>query len=213
MKKAVIFDMDGLLIDSERITFQIFKEYINQVGFEYTEDMYVNLLGKKMDYALEVFQRDFGDAIQMDDFWNVVHTRLDQKLIENLPIKKGCIELLSYLKERNVKTIIATSSHRERVDSILPPSFKVYFHDSICGNEVINGKPNPEIFLKACEKLNVKPEEAIVLEDSEYGILAGYNAQIDVICIPDMLYPGKEYQKMCKYILNDLSEVIEKIEV
>ena len=83
-----------------------------------------------------------------------------------------------------------------------------YFDDSICGDEVANGKPNPEVFLKACQKLDVKPHEAIVLEDSEAGIQAACSAKIPVICIPDMKYPEDKYVSMTTQIYNSLDQVI-----
>ena len=94
---------------------------------------------------------------------------------------------VNYLKDNNYKTIVATSSNRDRVDKILAQAkITEFFDDSICGDEVTKGKPNPEVFLKSCQKLGVNVDEAIVLEDSEAGIQASYDANIKVICIPDM---------------------------
>ena len=84
-----------------------------------------------------------------------------------------------------------------------------YFDDSICGDEVTKGKPNPEVFLKSCQKLGVNVDEAIVLEDSEAGIQASYDAGIKVICIPDMKYPEKQYEEKTFKILKDLNDVTE----
>ena len=81
--------------------------------------------------------------------------------------------------------------------------------DSICGDEVTHGKPHPEVFLRACEKLGVNPSDAIVLEDSEAGIQAAYSGNIDVICIPDMKYPEQEFEKMTTKILDSLDQVID----
>ena len=87
-----------------------------------------------------------------------------------MPLKTGIFELLTFLKENGYKTIVATSSSRARADMILQAAnIRHYFDDTICGDEVRNGKPNPEIFLTACEKLGITPEEALVLEDSEAG--------------------------------------------
>ncbi len=132
------------------------------------------------------------------------------KIFENkgVPLKKGLFDLLKYLKEHDYKTIVATSSQRYRVDYIFKlAGLNLYFDDSICGDEVIRGKPDPEIFLKACQKLDVKPSETIVLEDSEAGINAAFNAAIKVICIPDLKYPEPEFAKMTYKIMNNLLEV------
>ena len=96
----------------------------------------------------------------------------------------------------------------DTVDTILSQAqITDYFDDSICGDEVTKGKPNPEVFLKSCQKLGVNVDEAIVLEDSEAGIQASYDANIKVICIPDMKYPKKQYEEKTFKILKDLTEV------
>ena len=101
---------------------------------------------------------------------------------------------------------------RDRVDTILAQAhITQYFDDSICGDEVTHGKPHPEVFLKSCEKLGVKTDEAIVLEDSEAGIQAASSAGIKVICIPDMKYPTEEYASKTYKILDSLDEVIDEL--
>ena len=118
------------------------------------------------------------------------------------------LNLIHKLKDNNYKTIVATSSNRDRVDKILAQAkITEFFDDSICGDEVTKGKPNPEVFLKSCQKLGVNVDEAIVLEDSEAGIQASYDANIKVICIPDMKYPEKQYEEKTFKILKDLTEV------
>ena len=90
-------------------------------------------------------------------------------------------------------------------------SLHQYFDDYICGNEVTKGKPNPEIFLTACKKLKVNPEDALVLEDSEAGIQAAYDGHIKVICVPDMKYPSSQYEAMTLKVMNSLEDVLEYI--
>ena len=109
--------------------------------------------------------------------------------------------------------MVATSSDRLRVNEIFSSAkIESYFDDVICGNEVSKGKPDPEIFLTACKKAKVSPQEALVLEDSESGILAAYAGTIDVICIPDMKYPEKEYKEKTTIILDSLLDVIPYLE-
>lgn len=210
MKKAVIFDMDGLMIDSERATYNAYLEVMNPLGYEFSEEQYKTLLGRTYRGIIGQFYTMFGDDFPMEKIWDESHEILDRRILENVPLKPGLIELLQFLKENNFKTIVATSSGRERVDKILAAGdIEKYFDDTICGDEVTLGKPNPEIFLTACKKLGVDPKEAIVLEDSESGIKAGYDGGIDVICIPDMKYPTEEFEKMCTQILNSLNDVID----
>ena len=208
MKKAVIFDMDGLMINSERVTFEGYQLVMRKLGLSISEDFYKQLLGKTLPTAYQIFYNEYGDDFPMEQVLNDVHQYMadlfDQ---EGVPLKKGLLELLIYLKENNYKTIVATSSTRKRVDHILGLADIIkYFDDSICGDEVTHGKPHPEVFLRACEKLGVNPSDAIVLEDSEAGIQAAYS---DVICIPDMKYPEQEFEKMTTKILDSLDQVID----
>lgn len=211
MKKAVIFDMDGLMIDSERVTYNEYVKKLAQLGHhDFTEELYRNCLGKNKQGICQVFIDHYGQDFPMDEVWDDVHVWIDESLRQYVPKKKGLVELLEYLKANNYKTIVATSSGRARVDEILKNAdLTKYFDDTICGDEVTHGKPHPEIFLTACQKLNVKPEEALVLEDSEAGILAAYDGHIDVICVPDMKYPEPQFVKKVTKIVDSLDEVID----
>lgn len=211
MIKAVIFDMDGLMINSERVTFEGYVKVMAEKGYTITEEFYKKLLGKTLKTAYELFFQEYGNEFPMDEVLEQVHKYVAD-VFENdgVPLKKGLLELLQYLKSNNYLTIVATSSTRVRVDYILElANITQYFNDSICGDEVTHGKPNPEVFLRACQKLGVEPSEAIVLEDSEAGIQAASSANIPVICIPDMKYPEPEYEKMTTQILNSLDQIID----
>ncbi|OUQ14058.1 hydrolase [Massilimicrobiota sp. An142] len=211
MKKAVIFDMDGLMIDSERVTYNEYVKKLAQLGHhDFTEELYRNCLGKNKQGICQVFIDHYGQDFPMTEVWDDVHVWIDESLRQYVPKKKGLVELLEYLKANNYKTIVATSSGRARVDEILKNgNLTEYFDDSICGDEVTHGKPHPEIFLTACQKLDVKPEEALVLEDSEAGILAAYDGHIDVICVPDMKYPEPQFVEKVTKIVDSLDEVID----
>lgn len=203
--------MDGLMIDSERVTYNEYVKKLAQLGHHnFTEELYRNCLGKNKQGICQVFIDHYGQDFPMDEVWDDVHVWIDESLRQYVPKKKGLVELLEYLKANNYKTIVATSSGRARVDEILKNAdLTKYFDDTICGDEVTHGKPHPEIFLTACQKLDVKPEEALVLEDSEAGILAAYDGRIDVICVPDMKYPEPQFVEKVTKIVDSLDEVID----
>ena len=203
--------MDGLMIDSERVTYNEYVKKLAELGHhDFTEELYRNCLGKNKQGICQVFIDHYGQDFPMDEVWDDVHVWIDESLRQYVPKKKGLVELLEYLKANNYKTIVATSSGRARVDEILKNgNLTEYFDDSICGDEVTHGKPHPEIFLTACQKLDVKPEEALVLEDSEAGILAAYDGHIDVICVPDMKYPEPQFVEKVTKIVDSLDEVID----
>ena len=209
MIKAIIFDMDGLMIDSERVTFECYQERLKDMNLTMDEEFYKTLLGKPIKGIYQRFYDVYGNDFPIQNVIQDVHQLMAERFeTEGVPVKKGLVELLHYLKDNNYKTIVATSSNRDRVDKILAQAkITEFFDDSICGDEVTKGKPNPEVFLKSCQKLGVNVDEAIVLEDSEAGIQASYDANIKVICIPDMKYPEKQYEEKMFKILKDLTEV------
>ena len=211
MIKAIIFDMDGLMIDSERVTFECYQERLKDMNLTMDEEFYKTLLGKPIKGIYQRFYDVYGNDFPIQNVIQDVHQLMAERFeTEGVPVKKGLVELLHYLKDNNYKTIVATSSNRDRVDKILAQAkITEFFDDSICGDEVTKGKPNPEVFLKSCQKLGVNVDEAIVLEDSEAGIQASYDANIKVICIPDMKYPEKQYEEKTFKILKDLNGVIE----
>ena len=209
MIKAIIFDMDGLMIDSERVTFECYQERLKDMNLTMDEEFYKTLLGKPIKGIYQRFYDVYGNDFPIENVIQDVHQLMAERFeTEGVPVKKGLVELLHYLKDNNYKTIVATSSNRDRVDKILAQAkITEFFDDSICGDEVTKGKPNPEVFLKSCQKLGVNVDEAIVLEDSEAGIQASYDANIKVICIPDKKYPEKQYEEKTFKILKDLTEV------
>ena len=209
MIKAIIFDMDGLMIDSERVTFECYQERLKDMNLTMDEEFYKTLLGKPIKGIYQRFYDVYGNDFPIENVIQDVHQLMAERFeTEGVPVKKGLVELLHYLKDNNYKTIVATSSNRDRVDKILAQAkITEFFDDSICGDEVTKGKPNPEVFLKSCQKLGVNVDEAIVLEDSEAGIQASYDANIKVIFIPDMKYPEKQYEEKTFKILKDLTEV------
>lgn len=211
MIKAIIFDMDGLMIDSERVTFECYQEILKGMNLTMDEEFYKTLLGKPLKGIYQRFYDVYGNDFPIEDVIKDVHALMAKRFeTEGVSIKTGLKSLLEYLKENNYKTIVATSSNRDRVDTILSQAqITDYFDDSICGDEVTKGKPNPEVFLKSCQKLGVNVDEAIVLEDSEAGIQASYDAGVKVICIPDMKYPEKQYEEKTFKILKDLNDVTE----
>ncbi len=215
MIKAIIFDMDGLMIDSEKISYKCYKAILNKYGYSFTLDEYIkDYPGKPLMASLEFINEKYHLNYDVQEQLEYFH-QLEYDFIENegVQLKKGLLELLHYLKENNYQTIIASSSHQERAETLLKAHhISHYFDDTVYGKEVKRGKPFPDIFLKACEKLNIQTNEALVLEDSEAGIQAAYDAGIPVICIPDLKYPQQEYIDKTEAVLESLKDVISYIQ-
>lgn len=214
MIETVIFDMDGLMIDSENWTFEEYVKVCAQKGYTMELSCYKDIVGYTMAVIREKFRLHFGEAFPLEEIICRVHDNLDKRFArEGIPIKPGLMDLLTYLKQNGYRMVVATSSDRRRVDAIMRQGgLTDFFDDAVCGDEVRNGKPDPEIFLKACEKAGTAPGSALVLEDSEWGILAAHRAGIPCICIPDMKYPGKESRSLTAAVMDSLGDVIGYLE-
>lgn len=213
MIKTVIFDLDGVVIDSEPIAYSILQELAGAYGHSIPlKDYTTKYLGRTVAKGMETMISTFKLPISSDELFKKYFKKEKIKTEEGIPLKPGARELLTFLKNNGYKTIVASSSTRERAEKILADNDVLkYFDDLIFGYEVSRGKPYPDIFLKACEKLGVKETEAIVLEDSEAGIDAAFSAEIPVICIPDMKVPDKEHLQKTAFVMNSLFDVIEYI--
>ena len=210
MIKAVIFDLDGLLLDSEIVAFKVYEELGRRFQFELTlpefmQDFCGRPLRRNVAYCNERFQLPWSLEEAVEEVLRIEKQILD----EGVDVMPGAIELLTFLKENDYKTCVASSSARERSMRLLEKHDLVkFFDDFVFGPEVEKGKPNPDIFLKAAEKVGVAPENCLVLEDSQAGIQSGYTAGMYVICIPDLKYPTEEYVEMATAVKESLYDII-----
>ncbi len=214
MIKAVIFDLDGVVIDSEVIAYGILRELAEDYGNTITmEDFTTKYLGRTVAAGMERMVKTFNLSITAEELFQKYLEKEKIKNNNGIPLKKGAREILEFLKINNYKTIVASSSMRERAEKILADNnILQYFDDLIFGYEVPRGKPFPDIFLGACEKLGVNTNEAVVIEDSEAGIDAAFSAGIPVICIPDLKKPDLNHRKKTLHIFDSLYDVIEMLE-
>ncbi len=214
MLKAIIFDLDGVIIDSEPVAYGILRDMVAPYGGDISLDEYTTqYLGRTVAMGMTTIKHTFDAPESEEELFSKYMSMEKERVAVGIPLKPYVREILSYLKENNIKTIVASSSVRERAEKILRShDILKYFDDLVFGYEVPRGKPHPDIFLKACEKLGVSADEAIVIEDSEAGINASYSANIPVICIPDMKYPVKKYEDMATYIVENLNDAMKIIE-
>lgn len=215
MKNTVIFDLDGLLIDSEVISYRIYCDLVKKYGRHFPLEEYIHgYSGKTEEGNMRMLIDSYSLPVSIKDGLAFAASKEKEVFItKGVAVKPGAEELLSYLKRRQHKILLATSSSKERAERALGRSgIAAFFDDMVFGTDVQRGKPYPDIFLKACERAGERCENCLVLEDSEAGIQAAYAAGIDVICIPDMKVPGREICKMATAQLPSLEDVISWLE-
>lgn len=214
MKTTIIFDLDGLLIDSEIISYHLYQDLLEKYGYTFTVEEYAhNYSGKTGVGNMETLIRIYHLPITVDEGRAFTKAREKVYFENGVDLKQGARKLLEYLKSNQYKVILATSSTRDRALGVLDQNgVGQYFDGMVFGPEVERGKPYPDIFLKACEKAGEVLEHCLVLEDSEAGIQAAHSAGIDVICIPDMKLPEMKFRNMAAEILDSLEEVIPWLE-
>ncbi len=208
---AVIFDLDGLLADSESIFYKMYQDLLSPYGGGFSiQDYMEHYTGKLLTENMTAIISRFSLPITLEDGLHILADMESEYLERGIPLRPGAMELLKYLKNNNYKIALASSSMKERALKILNfHGIAAWFDALVFGYEVENGKPAPDIFLKACHQIGAQPGSSLVLEDSEAGIQAAYSAGIPVICIPDLKYPSDKYADMAADIMDSLVSVIE----
>lgn len=212
--EAIIFDMDGLMFDTERVSLEAWQTAAREQSIELPEDLIIRSVGLDLTRTRELFCEALGYDFDFD--------RLHRRRVEiaavilrtrGIPVKPGLSDLLRTISRGPFKTAVATSTRRERAVGLLWESkFISYFDAVVAGDEIRHGKPSPDIFLKAAERLAVAPRRCLVLEDSEAGIQAAARANMHRYMIPDIRPPSETARSLANRIFSDLNEVAALIE-
>lgn len=210
MIRAVIFDMDGLMFDTERLAKEAWIQVGQELGFQIDERVICQIRGATPAASAAVFEKEFGKAFNYPMAKQkrnlLVERRIDE---EGIPVKKGLHNLLCYLKENGIFCAVATSSPENVLKKYLHQAeVEGYFDSLISSDQVRHSKPDPECFLMSAAALGVEPADCLVLEDSANGLRAAHNAGMQSICIPDLALPDQDALASAAGILRDLDEVI-----
>lgn len=209
LPKLAIFDMDGLLFDTERNMYEANTEVMEKYGYQQDFDAYLTTMGMAGDNFLNqlyaIHGRDYPAVKISKESGELAH----QRVLQNGPkIKEGIPELLDFFRQKGVKMCVASSTRYRTVCTYLDMAgISDYFEFVVGGEMVTKSKPDPEVHFICCRKAGVDPRDALVLEDSENGIHAAYNAHIPVICIVDMKTPSPKYAKMAIMVVHNAFEV------
>ena len=211
---AVIFDLDGLLADTEIISLKVYQELLKDFGIPFTEETYSReYSGHREEENVQRFLDTYDLPWNFDQTLAKVYELEAQILAKGVNFKKGAKNLLTYLQREGVPIALATSSVESRARMILDSNGILSLFDHLVfAKDVKRSKPYPDIFLKACSDLNVLPENCLVLEDSEAGIEAASRAGIPVICIPDLKIPAQSFLNKTEQVFQDLDAVRDYLE-
>ncbi len=214
MIKAVIFDKDGTLHDTEQVYHRAWRAAAEQMGVPNIMEFVAICTGTNFTRTAELWQEYYGDAFAFRPFWELRNAIYDQMIAEDgLPIKAGAYELLDYLKDNGYKIALATSTNAPRVERHLVMSdMKKYFDAVVTGDTVPNGKPAPDIFLIAAQRLGVDPAECMGVEDSFNGVRAVKAAGMYTVMVPDMIAPTEEILQISDACPQTLTEIITIIQ-
>ncbi len=193
MTKAIVFDMDGVIFDTERVCDMVWMELSREIGFEKGEIALKNCVGMNRQSEREYFASNHPE-VDFEWFASELSARMLRFLDENgMPVKKGARELLTWLRTDMWKVGLATSTRRSSVMHHLESAqLTDMFDEIVTGDTVAHGKPHPEIYLTACARLGVEPNETYAVEDSRNGLISAHDAGLMAILVPDTTVPTEE---------------------
>ena len=205
--KGVIFDMDGLMFDTERIWDQFWSPCCRKMSLpDPPPEFYSNGRGLAGEHQLQYIAGYYGD--KAEELLHAVWAYGGEQIKKGVPCKPGLKELLSYLEDLGMPRIVASSSPRTMVELNLQTTGTArYFHDVVSGTEVAHSKPAPDTFLLAAQKLRLAPKDCLVLEDSFNGIRAGRAAGCVTVMVPDLMQPTEEITRLYDRKCDDLLQV------
>lgn len=211
--KAVIFDMDGLLLDTEKLLIRYWIQAANEAGFPMTPEHALSIRSLHRSFAIPYLQGIFGETFDYQEIRLRRMELMNKHLADRPPeLKKGALELLEFLNEQKIPAAVATATDYERTrDYLTRAGIFGSFEKIVCATMVERGKPEPDIYIYAADQLGLKPCECIALEDSPNGVKSAASAGCKTIMIPDLSEPDEELKSLAFAVAGSLDGVIDII--
>nr|WP_321386086.1 HAD family phosphatase [uncultured Vibrio sp.] len=209
--QAAIFDMDGLLLDTERVCMRVFQEACEVQKLPFYDEVYLSIIGRNAAGIEAIFRKAYGnDLDRLHQEWRTRYNAVVKH--QAIPVKEGVVELLEWLKEQSLPIAVATSTAKDVAKIKLElAGLSKYFDNLTTGCEVNNGKPDPEIYLLAANRLNVEPTKCLAFEDSNNGVRAAVAANMSTYQIPDLVEPCDEVRQFGHAIVPSLHDVLREL--
>lgn len=214
MIEAVIFDMDGLMLDTQRMATKAWKLATAEFGFTLSDELNLQLIGRSPQDSITILKKELGADFPVEDCRKRATEFYFEDISQNgIPIKPGLLELIHFLKDKSIDIAVATSTPRAlTVRKLRIAKLVSHFKVIITGDDIQNGKPSPDIFLVTAKLLNTPPEKCIVLEDSFPGIRAAHAAKMIPIMVPDLVQPNDEVRSIAYAVVSSLYDAKREIE-
>jgi len=211
--QAAIFDMDGLLLDTERVCMQAFERACKQLSLPFVKSAYLKIIGRNAKGIEIAIMEHYAQYIDyptlrktwMDGYWPIVETQA-------IPVKAGVIELLTWLQSQQIPMAVATSTHQALAATKLKLAGLDHFFEHISsGCEVTQGKPHPEIFLLAAQRLHANPQQCLAFEDSNNGVIAAVAANMQTYQVPDLVSPDHDTLQLGHRVVPSLHAALQQL--
>lgn len=209
--KAVVFDMDGVIFDTERMYLQAWRQVGTRDGIKNVEQSARKCIGLSAVDSVALMRKEYGEDFPIEQYHKEIDSIVKETIIlQGMPLKDGAVEILEYLKSIDFTVGLASSTKYDKIISHLERAdLKKYFSVIMGGDMISHSKPDPEIYVKTCEKLGTEPKHTIAIEDSQNGIRSAFGAGMMPIMVPDLIEPTDEILAMTCGKFENLFEVME----
>ena len=209
LSKTIVFDMDGVILDSERLVLNIWTLLGEKYQVSGMNEMMIECLGTNIEETRRIVEKHLGADFPYDDFRvEAKEMFIERTKKDGVPLKPGARELLQFLKINGWKIGLASSTSGATVkDELQTVGLYDFFEVVVSGDMVKESKPHPEIYFKSCELLGVNPKEAVAVEDSKNGVRSAAMAGMKVILVPDLVDPDEDTQRLAWKMFPDLFDV------